>query len=349
MESERSQPATCSRRRCLAAAFAPLAHLACRGGAAGRTLRNASYDPTRELYQEINAAFAREWKAKTGEGIKIEQSHGGSGKQARAVIEGLEADVVTLALAYDIDAIAERAGLMDPAWRARLPENSAPYTSTVVFVVRAGNPKDIHDWEDLVKPGVAVITPNPKVSGGARWNHMAAWSYAQRRFEGDRELGIRFLAALYRNVPVLDSGARGAAATFLQRGIGDVLITWENEARMALRELGDKQFLIVFPSESILAELPVAVVDAVAERRGTAKLAEEYLRFLYTETGQEIAARHFFRPRNKEVLARHSHVFPILKLRTIEEAGGGWKQAHAEHFASGAVYDQIYAKRRRAG
>ncbi len=338
----------CSRRRCLAAALAPLAHLACRGGSAQRTLRNVSYDPTREFFQEINAAFAREWKAKTGESLKIEQSHGGSGKQARAVIEGLEADVVTLALSYDIDAIAERTKLIKPGWRTRLPDNSAPYTSTVVFVVRAGNPKAIRGWEDLVKPGVAVITPNPKVSGGGRWNHMAAWSHALRSSGGDKSRAIEYMAALYRSVPVLDSGARGAAATFLQRGIGDVLIAWENEARMALRELDAGQFLIVFPHESILAEPPVAVVDAVARRRGTTELAEEYLRFLYTETGQEIAARHFFRPRNKEVLTRHSQSFPALKLRTIEDIAGGWKQAHAEHFAPGAIFDRIYAAQRRA-
>lgn len=337
-----------SRRRWLTAALAPLLHTGCRARAGGRTLRNVSYDPTREFYSDINAVFVGEWKAKTGEAIRIEQSHGGSGKQARAVIEGLQADVATLALAYDIDAIAERSGLIAPGWRDRLPENSSPYTSTVVFVVRAGNPKGIRDWDDLVKPGVAVITPNPKVSGGARWNHMAAWSYAQRKFEGDRAQAVEFMAALYSNVPLLDSGARGAAATFLQRGIGDVLVTWENEARMALRELGGEQFLIVFPPESILAELPVAVVDAVAERRGTTKLAEEYLRFLYTETGQEIAARHFFRPRNREVLARRSHVFPALNLRTIQDVAGSWKQAHAEHFASGAIFDQIHAKRQRA-
>lgn len=338
-----------SRRRCLTAALAPLLHIGCRAEARGRTLRNASYDPTREFYSDINAVFVREWKAKTGEPLRIEQSHGGSGKQARAIIEGLEADVVTLALAYDIDAIAERSELIDSGWRARLPYNSAPYTSTIVFVVRSGNPKGIRDWEDLTKPGVAVITPNPKVSGGARWNHMAAWSYALRKFHGEKARAVDFLAALYRNVPVLDSGARGAAATFLQRAIGDVLITWENEARMALRELGGGRFSIIFPSESILAELPVAVVEAVAKRRGATRMAEEYLRFLYTETGQEIAAKHFFRPRSKEVAARYSDLFPALNLRTIEEVAGGWKQAHTEHFASGAIFDRIYGNPQRTG
>jgi len=319
------------------------------GGKPGvRTLRNVSYDPTREFYQEVNETFQRHWKARTGETVMVEQSHGGSGKQARAVIEGLEADVVTLALGYDIDAIVERSRLIHPDWRRRLPANSAPYTSTVVFLVREGNPKGIRDWEDLTKPGIAVITPNPKTSGGARWIYLAAWGYAWRKSNGDWRQAREFVTALYRNVPVLDSGARAATTTFLQRGIGDVLICWESEARMALRESGAGKSTMVTPPSSILAEPPVAVVDGVVDRKGTRDLAEAYLQFLYTEEAQELAAKHFFRPRNSEVLARRKDAFPALELFTVEEVAGGWRQAHAAHFARRALFDEIYVAAGRA-
>jgi sulfate/thiosulfate transport system substrate-binding protein len=308
-----------------------------------RTIRNVSYDPTRELYQEINTAFAAKWKSQTGEEIEIEQSHGGSGKQARSVIDGLEADVVTLALAYDIDAIAQRANSIAPDWRTRLPHGSAPYTSTIVFLVRKGNPKSIREWDDLIRPGVAVITPNPKTSGGARWNYLAAWGHALRKEGGDENHAKSFVASLYKNVPVLDSGARGATTTFAQRGIGDVLLSWENEAFMALREFGADKLEIVTPAASILAEPPVAVVDAIVEQRGTRKVAEEYLRFLYTDTGQEIGARHFFRPRSESALAKSGTKFPVLQLFTVDEIAGGWTKAQSAHFNDGGVFDQIYA------
>jgi sulfate transport system substrate-binding protein len=327
-----------------------LAATACgSAGAKGqRTLRNLSYDPTRELYEEINAAFGERWKRETGETLSVQQSHGGSGKQARSVIEGLEADVVTLALAWDIDAIAKR-GLIAPEWQRRLPKGSAPFTSTIVFLVRSGNPKAIQEWDDLIRPGTEVITPNPKTSGGARWNHLAAWGYALRKSGGNHHRAKDFVAALYRNVPVLDSGARGATTTFVQRGIGDVLVTWENEARMALREFGAERVQIVVPSVSILAEPPVAVVDAVVEQRGTRHLAERYLEFLYTEPAQEIAARHFFRPRSAQALAGAAQPFPALELFTLEEIAGGWQKAHQEHFADNALFDQIYRRAAQGG
>jgi sulfate transport system substrate-binding protein len=315
----------------------------CAGSSGVRTLRNVSYDPTRELYQDINTVFAGKWKRERGEQIDIEQAHGGSGKQARSVIDGLEADVVTLALAYDIDAIAQRSGLIAADWRERLPHGSSPFTSTIVFLVRKGNPKGIRDWEDLVRPGVGVITPNPKTSGGARWNHLAAWGYALRKSGGDEAQARDFIAALYRNVPVLDSGARAATTTFAQRGIGDVLLSWENEAMMAVREFGKGKFEIVVPSVSILAETPVAVVDGCVDRRGTRSLAEEYVRFLYTDHAQEIAAKHYFRPRSDEAATRSGVSFPALQLFTVEEVAGGWQKAHDTHFGENALFDQIYA------
>jgi len=305
------------------------------------TLLNVSYDPTRELYQDFNAAFAKYWKGKSGENIAINQSHGGSGKQARAVIDGLEADVVTLALAYDIDAIAQ-SGLMPRNWQTRLPNNSAPYTSTIVLLVRKGNPKGIKDWDDLVKPGISVVSPNPKTSGGARWNYLAAWGYARKRYGGDEAKAKDFVTRLYRNVPVLDTGARGATVTFVERGIGDVLIAWENEAILASRELGKGRFEIVAPSVSILAEPPVAVVDRVAAKHKTRAVAQAYLEYLYTTEGQEIAARHYYRPRLEAVAAKYADQFPKLTLFTIDEAAGGWSQAQKTHFADGGVFDQIY-------
>ena len=305
------------------------------------TLLNVSYDPTRELYQDFNAAFAKYWKGKSGENIAINQSHGGSGKQARAVIDGLEADVVTLALAYDIDAIAQ-SGLMPRNWQTRLPNNSAPYTSTIVLLVRKGNPKGIKDWDDLVKPGISVVSPNPKTSGGARWNYLAAWGYARKRYGGDEAKAKDFVTRLYRNVPVLDTGARGATVTFVERGIGDVLIAWENEAILASRELGKGRFEIVAPSVSILAEPPVAVVDRVAAKHKTRAVAQAYLEYLYTTEGQEIAARHYYRPRLEAMAAKYADQFPKLTLFTIDEAAGGWSQAQKTHFADGGVFDQIY-------
>lgn len=309
---------------------------------AGVTLLNVSYDPTRELYQEINAAFAKHWKTKTGEQIIIQQSHGGSGKQARAVIDGLEADVVTLALAYDIDAIAERSGLLRKNWQSLLPHNSAPYTSTIVFLVRKGNPKGIKDWEDVVKSGVSVITPNPKTSGGARWNYLAAWAYALKKY-GNEKHARDFVKKLYQNVAVLDTGARGSTTTFVERGIGDVLLAWENEAFLAIKEKGGSQFQIVVPSLSILAEPPVAVVEKVADKHGTLEVARAYLDYLYSQDGQEIAARHFYRPRDPAVAARYKiHPFTKVNLFTIDEAFGGWQKAQATHFVDGGVFDQIY-------
>ena len=316
----------------------PLAALDAR---ADVTLLNVSYDTTRELYQELNAAFAKQWQATQREKVVIRNSHGGSGKQARAVIDGLDADVVTLALAYDIDAIAERAKLLPADWQKRLPHNSTPYTSTIVFVVRKGNPKAIRDWDDLVKPSVAVLTPNPKTSGGARWNYLAAWEYAKRR--SGSEAGAReFVTKLYRNVPVLDSGARGSTVTFAERGVGDVLLAWENEAFLALKELGPDKFEVVWPSLSVLAEPPVAVVDVNAERKGTRKVAEAYVRYLYTPEGQDIAAKHYFRPTDPVVAARHAKTFPRLELFTVDRAFGGWQKAAKTHFADGGTFDKIY-------
>lgn len=308
------------------------------------TLLNVSYDPTRELYQEFNPEFARYWKDKTGETVTIKQSHGGAGKQARAVIDGLEADVVTLALAYDIDAIAEQTGKIPADWQKRLANNSAPYTSTIVFLVRKGNPKGIKDWGDLVKPGVEVVTPNPKTSGGARWNYLAAWGYALRQPGGTEQTAQAFVTELIKHVPVLDSGARGATNTFVQRGIGDVLLAWENEAFLSINELGPDKFEIVVPSVSILAEPPVTVVDGVASKRGTATVAQAYLEYLYSPAGQKLAARHYYRPVKPEHadpadVAR----FPKLALFTIEDLGG-WQAAQKKHFADGGVFDQIYAR-----
>jgi sulfate transport system substrate-binding protein len=323
----------------LVAAFALLSQAA--AFAADLTLLNVSYDPTRELYQDFNAAFARQWKARTGDNVVVRQSHGGSGKQARSVIDGLPADVVTLALAYDIDAISER-GLIAHGWQQRLGYHSAPYTSTIVFLVRKGNPKHIRDWNDLVRPGVAVITPNPKTSGGARWNHLAAWGYALRQ-PGATDASARdFIARLYRNVPVLDSGARGATTTFVERGIGDVLLAWENEALMAVNELGRDKFEIVAPSVSILAEPPVAVVDKVVDKRGTRKLAEAYLAYLYSEEGQRIIARHYYRPAVDSVARQYAQQFPAVKLFTVDEIAGGWARAQQTHFADGGLFDQLY-------
>ncbi len=309
--------------------------------AAEVSLLNVSYDPTRELYQDFNKAFADHWRAKTGDSLKLKQSHGGSGKQARAVIDGLAADVVTLALAYDIDEIAQR-GLIAKDWQKRLPNNSSPYTSTIVFLVRKGNPKGIKDWNDLAKPGISVITPNPKTSGGARWNHLAAWGYALRQPGGNEKTAQEFLSKIYKNVPVLDSGARGSTTTFVERGIGDVLITWENEALLAIKELGPGKVEIITPSLSVLAEPPVAVVDKVADRRGTRKVAEAYLNFLYAEQGQEIAAQNYYRPTLDKVAKKYEAQFPKLKLLTIDEIAGGWTKAQKAHFADGGIFDQIY-------
>lgn len=309
--------------------------------AADISLLNVSYDPTRELYQDVNTAFAKEWKAKTGDNVKIKQSHGGSGKQGRAVIDGLEADVVSLALAYDIDAIAEHK-LLSPEWQKKLPHNSTPYTSTIVFLVRKGNPKAIKDWADLVKPGVSVITPNPKTSGGARWNHLAAYGYALRQPGGSEATAKEYLTKLYKNVPVLDSGARGATTTFVERGIGDVLIAWENEALLAIKELGPTKFDIVAPSVSILAEPPVAVVDKVVDKRGTRKVAEAYLNFLYTDEAQDIIAKNYYRPATEKAAKKYASQFPSVKLFTIAEVAGGWTKAQKAHFADGGLFDQIY-------
>src|SRR6266478_280311 len=311
------------------------------GSAKEIKLLNVSYDPTRELYQDVNTAFAKYWQGKTGDKITIQQSHGGSGKQARSVIDGLKADVFTLALAYDIDVIAEKAKLLPADWQKKLPNNSAPYTSTILFVVRKGNPKAIKDWPDLVREGVSVITPNPKTSGGARWNYLAAWGHALRQNGGDEKKAKEFVTALYKNVPVLDTGARGATTTFVQRGIGDVLIAWENEAILSINELGKDGFELVTPSMSILAEPPVAVVDKVAKRRGTEAVAKAYLEYLYSPEGQEIVARNHYRPRLETVAQKHSADFPKLTLFTIDEVFGGWQKAQKTHFADGGVFDQI--------
>ena len=310
------------------------------GGAV--TMLNVSYDPTRELYQDFNQAFAKYWKTKTGQAVTIEQSHGGSGKQARAVIDGLQADVVTLGLAYDIDAIAQNSGLIPADWQKRLPQNSTPYTSTIVFLVRKGNPRHIKDWDDLVKPGIAVITPNPKTSGGARWNYLAAWAYALKQPGGNEQTAQDFVKRLYKNVPVLDSGARGSTTTFVEREIGDVLIAWENEAFLSLKELGSGKVEIVTPPQSILAEPPVSIVDKVVDRRGTRSVAQAYLEYLYTPEGQEIAARNFYRPRLDSVAKKYASIFPKLKLVTVDEVFGGWQKAQTTHFADGGVFDQIY-------
>ena len=304
-------------------------------------LLNVSYDPTRELYQDVNSAFAKYWQEKTGDMLKVEQSHGGSGKQARSVIDGLPADVVTLALAYDIDAIVEKAKLLPADWQKRLPHNSSPYTSTIVFLVRKGNPKGIKDWDNLVKPGIGIIPANPKTSGAARWAYLAAWGYALKKNNGDEASAREFVTKFYKNVPVWDTGARGATTTFVQRGIGDVLVGWENEAVLTIKESGKGEFEIVVPSVSILAEPPVAVVDKSAKRHGTAAVARAYLEYLYTPEGQKIAARHHFRPRLESIAQKYAKDFPQLNLFSIDEVFGGWQKAHKTHFAEGGVFDQI--------
>jgi sulfate transport system substrate-binding protein len=305
-------------------------------------LLNVSYDPTREFYQAFNQAFAKAYQAKTGQSVTIQQSHGGSGKQARSVIDGLAADVVTLALAADIDALHANGSLVPADWQKRFPNNSSPYTSTINFLVRKGNPKGIKDWDDLIKPGVAVITPNPKTSGGARWNLLAAWGYALKKSGGDESKAKEFVTKLYKNVPVLDSGARGATTTFVQRGLGDVLIAWENEAYLSLKEFGSDKFEIVYPSTSILAEPPVAVVDKVVDKKGTREAATAYLEYLYSPEGQEIAARNFYRPRSAQVLQKHASQFPKLDLFTVAEVFGGWSKAQPKFSGDGGVFDQIY-------
>ena len=327
----------------LGAALAGLVLAGAPGGTlADTTILNVSYDPTRELYQEFNAAFAEHWKQETGEDVAIQMSHGGAGKQARAVIDGLEAHVVTLALAYDIDEIAARSGWLPKNWQSRLPHNSSPYTSTIVFLVRQGNPKGIKDWGDLIRPDVQVITPNPKTSGGARWNYLAAWGWALRQPGGSEQAAQEFVTALYKNVPVLDTGARGSTTTFVQRGIGDVLLAWENEAFLAIEELGPDQFEIVVPSVSILAEPPVTLVDHVVDKYGTRKVAQAYLEYLYSPAGQRLVAKHFYRP----VAPEHADPedrerFPQLELITVDEVFGGWQEAQSRHFADGGIFDQI--------
>lgn len=322
----------------LAAVFTVAAGAA---SAADITLLNASYDPTRELYKAINSAFAAQWKAKTGDNLTINMSHGGSGKQARAVIDGLEADVVTLALASDIDSIAKNGKLIPSDWQKRLPQNSTPYTSTIVFLVRKGNPWKIHDWSDLIKPGIQIVVPNPKTSGGARWAYLAAWAYAEKKPGGDAAKAKAYVTELYKHVPVLDTGARGSTTTFAERGIGDVLISWENEAYLALDEMGREKFDIIYPSVSILAEPPVAVVDKNVDRHKTRKVAEAYLQFLYTKQAQEIEAKNHYRPRDAQILAAHPEL-KKLPLYTVDDVFGGWTKAQATHFADGGVFDQIY-------
>jgi len=332
-------------KRRLLLAMASAVFIGTAGGAqaAEVTLLNVSYDPTRELYTDFNKSFAEYWKKKTGDTVNIRQSHGGSGRQARSVIDGLAADVVTLALAGDIDQIAAQGKLLPVNWEQRLPDHSAPYTSTIVFLVRKGNPKKIKDWGDLARPGISVVTPNPKTSGGARWNYLAGWAWAKKQPGGSDETAKEYIRKLFKNVPVLDTGARGALTTFAQRNIGDVFISWENEAWLATRELGPDKFEIVIPSISILAEPSVAVVDKVVLRRGTRAVAEEYLKYLYTPEGQEIAARNYYRPRNAAVAAKHQELFPKLELVTIKDFGG-WGKAQKEHFGDGGVFDQIYAQ-----
>jgi len=325
-------------------AAATLAVAAAGAWAKDVTLLNVSYDPTRELYQDFNKAFAAHWKARTGDNVTIKQSHGGSGKQARSVIDGLDADVVTLALAYDIDEIAAKAKLLAPDWQKRLKHNSAPYTSTIVFLVRKGNPKGIKDWDDLIKPGVAVITPNPKTSGGARWNYLAAWGYAQKKY-GSEAKAKEFVGKILANVPVLDSGARGATTTFVERGVGDVLLAWENEALLALKELGPDKFDIVAPSLSILAEPPVAVVDKVVDRKGTRAVAQAYLEYLYSPEGQDIAGQNYYRPIDPKAAAKYEKQFPKVTLFTIDQVFGGWAKAQQTHFADGGTFDQIYVRK----
>lgn len=305
-------------------------------------LLNVSYDPTRELYQEYNIAFVKYWKAKTGDTVVIQQSHGGSGKQARSVIDGLQADVVTLALAYDIDAISDRAKLFPVDWQKKLPNNSSPYTSTINFLVRKGNPKGIRDWEDLIKPGVKVVTPNPKTSGGARWNFLAAWGYALKKYEKDEAKATEFVTKLYKNVPVLDSGARGSTTTFVQRGIGDVFISWENESFLSLKEFGAEKLEVVTPSITILAEPPVAVVEKNARKHDTEEVARAYLDYLYSEEGQEIVGRNFYRPRSEQAAAKYSNIFPKANVFTIDEVFGGWQNAQKKFFSEGGVFDQIF-------
>ena len=308
-------------------------------------LLNVSYDPTRELYVEYNATFAKHWKAKSGTAVSIKQSHGGSGKQARSIIDGIDSDVATLALGGDIDALVTNGGLLKADWQKRLPHNSAPYTSTIVFLVKKGNPKGLKDWDDLIKPGVQVITPNPKTSGGARWNYLAAWEYAKRKNGGSDAKAKEFVGKLFQNVPVLDTGARGSTITFVQRGVGDVLLAWENEAFLALKEFGADKFEIVAPSLSILAEPSVAVVDKVVDRKGTRAVAEEYLKHLYSDEGQDIAGRNFYRPTSEKAKAKYDKQFPKIALFTIDQAFGGWAKADKEHFADGGSFDQIYTKK----
>jgi len=335
--------ASSTRRTLVAGIAASALALSALPAFADTTLLNVSYDPTRELYQAFNAAFAKQWKAKTGETVTIRQSHGGSGKQARSVIDGLDADVVTLALAYDIDALADHGKQIPLDWQKRLPNNASPYTSTIVFLVRKGNPKKITDWADLAKSGVEVITPNPKTSGGARWNYLAAWAYALKQPGGNADSAKAFVKRIYANTKVLDSGARGSTTTFVERGIGDVLIAWENEAYLSVKELGPDKFEIVTPSLSILAEPPVSVVDKVVDKRGTRKVAQAYLEYLYSPEGQEIAARNFYRPRDANVAAKYAKQFAPVKLVTVDADFGGWRAAQKTHFDDGGVFDQIYA------
>ncbi len=334
---------TLSRRSAIGAALGlSLAGFSGLANAKDITLLNVSYDPTRELYQAFNQAFAKYWKAKTGDDVTVKQSHGGSGKQARAVIDGLDADVVTLALAADIDGISKKANLLPADWQKRLDNNSSPYTSTIVFLVRKGNPKGIKDWADIAKDGVEVVTPNPKTSGGARWNYLAAWGYALKQPGGTEQTAKDFVTKVYKNTKVLDSGARGATTTFVERGIGDVLIAWENEAYLSLKELGPDKFEIVTPSVSILAEPPVAIVDKVVDKHGTRDVAEAYLKYLYSDEGQEIAGKNYYRPTNPKIAEKYASQFAPVKTFTIDELFGGWTKAQAKHFADGGVFDQIY-------
>lgn len=316
------------------------------GSLAETVLMNVSYDPTREFYQDFNAAFTKHWQQQGGEAVTIKQSHGGSGKQARSVIDGLRADVVTLALGYDIDAIAEKSKMIPADWQARLPNNSSPYTSTIVFLVRKGNPKQIKDWYDLVKPDIAVITPNPKTSGGARWNYLAAWGYALKHNNNDADKAADFVSRLYKNVAILDSGARGSTTTFVERGLGDVMIAWENEALLAVNKLGEggAQFEIIIPSLSILAEPPVTVVDNVVDKKGTRKIAEAYLNYLYSDEGQRIAGKHYYRPTNAQIASEFAAQFPVVTLFTVDEVFGGWQKAQQTHFSDGGMFDKIYQR-----